>query len=685
MKAHFMKILTGLVLSVFSFSACQKEVSPLSVAPLFSNHMVLQQQTEVPVCGQGEPGTKINISASWNAKVTTQVNPEGKWEAVIQTPKFGGPHQLKVYDSNHEFVFEDVMLGEVWLTSGQSNMEWPMYARIKNQKEEIKNANYPEIRMFTVPRNLNETNINDAAWKVTTPDNAKQFSAVGYFFARKMNQTLNIPIGIVNTSWGGTRVEAWTSLEKLTQMTPSKEEALKIQSQGGLDALRENEEQFNTEINKANEKYLGATAYSLPENIAEWEALDLNDSDYQNPNFDDSTWTVFDAGSDSDDVIAFENFFDMGSLAEDGVVWLRKTFDVENPSLDFKFIVNGGIDDFDYTYLNGVEIGKGFLCCTTRSYTIPKGLLKKEGNVLAIRIIDTGGEGGFRGSAFIESENDKILLDQGSWRFKHHAFFLEASIQAHKLNFETLTQKDEEIKTQVKSGRSLSDPNQYSILFETMLKPVIPFKIKGALWYQGESNVGNYQDYKTLFSGMITDWRAKWGVDFPFYFVQIAPYEYTPKASSQSLREAQRKTLELDKTGMAITMDIGEEKDIHPANKQDVGLRLARLALHNDYGQNEIVPSGPLYQSQKIAEGFIDLSFDYVGSGLMGKNNLSGFEIAASEGPFFPAKAIVKGSQIRVSSPKVKNPVRVRYGWENYFEATLFNKEGLPASSFQTP
>jgi len=225
----------------------------------------------------------------------------------------------------------------------------------------------------------------------------------------------------------------------------------------------------------------------------------------------------------------------------------------------------------------------------------------------------------------------------------------------------------------------------YIVIYQNMIKPLIPYTIKGALWYQGESNVDNYQEYQTLFTGMITDWRARWGTDFPFYFVQIAPYRYEPHQSSQALREAQRKTVAFNKTGMAITLDIGEEEDIHPANKQEVGLRLARLALHNDYGYQDLVATGPLYKSKTLHPNAIDLSFDHIGNGLIAKPVLSGFEIASSEGPFVPAKAQIIRNQVRVSSPKVRNPQRVRYGWKNYFEGTLFNSEGLPASSFETP
>jgi len=372
------------------------------------------------------------------------------------------------------------------------------------------------------------------------------------------------------------------------------------------------------------------------------------------------------------------------SFAEDGVVWFRKNFDVKNPNETFYITVENGIDDYDYTYINGKHIGTTLACCMGRKYEIPAGVIKEKNNLLAMRIIDVIGEGGFKSNLYIESESERIQLDKGNWRFKHHAFFLDTSFQPHSFNFTDLSQKDSIIKNNVKRGIGNKNPNRYGILYQTMIKPLIPYKIKGVIWYQGESNVPNFQDYKTLFSGMILDWRENWGANFPFYFAQIAPYQYDPESQSQSLREAQRKTLDLEKTGMVITLDIGEEKDIHPSNKKDVGERFARLALVETYGIKGITPTGPLYKNKTLYPKYIDLSFEYVGNGLVGKENLQGFEIAGMDGEFYKAKASIIGDKVRVMSQKVKNPKRVRYGWKNYFKATLYNKDGLPASSFDT-
>ncbi|MEK9565835.1 MAG: sialate O-acetylesterase [Flavobacteriaceae bacterium] len=678
-------LLVGITLLSQFFINCTSEVRPLEAAPLFTHHMVLQQKTKVPVWGKGEPGAEVTVRTSWGEEAKTQINSEGLWELALSTKEFGGPHQLIIQSGQQEIRFEDVLLGEVWLASGQSNMEWPLSSRVNNREEELKNANYPQMRMFTVPKNLNGSLSADTEWKVATPEHAKQFSAVGYFFARELFQRLNVPVGIINTSWGGTRVEAWTSIEKLAKMSPSKSEAAEIVHLGGLSALKENYKRVSDSLVRANEKYFNAPSHPLPRNSSELRTLVLNDQSYALPKFDDTDWKEFTAKSGSDETIQFETFFEKGTYAEDGVVWLRKTFEVSDPSAEYTFVVEGGIDDYDFTYLNGRLIGSEFNCCTSRSYTVPKGLLKEKGNVLALRILDTGGEGGFRGSVYLESKGEKFPLDQGNWRLKHHAFYLNSSLQEHGLDYTALVERSKEIQQEVKNSKTLNDPNLYSILFESMIQPLIPYRIKGALWYQGESNVGNHQDYQTLFTGMITDWRTRWKDDFPFYFTQIAPYIYTADAASYALRDAQRKSLSLEGTAMAVTLDIGEEHDIHPANKQDVGLRLARLALHYDYDQKNTIPSGPLYKSQTTHSGYIELTFDHIGSGLVGKNALSGFEIAASEGPFVAAKATIVGDRIRVSSKQIKNPQRVRYGWENYFEASLFNQEGLPASSFETP
>ncbi len=497
----------------------------LLVSPVFSDHMVLQQQAEVPLWGSGTPGESIEVISSWGEVSNSEVQNNGSWSAVLKTPKFGGPFEVKVRSGSNEIVFDDVFIGEVWLTSGQSNMEWPMSARLANQADEIKNANYPNIRMFTLPRNLNGSNINTASWKVASSENAPSFSAVGYFFAREIHQKLGVPIGIVNSSWGGTRVEAWTSIEKLASMKESAKGAKEILEQGGLESIKEKAVELNEASRIKNELYLKEKSYTVPKSIEDWNALELGDIQFSSDQYNDADWSEFDFDSSERERFTFESVFSVNNLEADGVLWIRKHFDLDNPDEEFSFIVEGGIDDFDYTYLNGTLIGSEFSCCTNRKYDIPKGLLKKEGNVIAIRIIDTGGEGGFRGPMYLKSGENRMALDLGKLKYKHTAFFLNNSIQAHNFSTDDLLKDGSSIKNSIDEGVSIQNPNMYSILYDKMITPIAPYKVKGFLWYQGESNVGNFDEYQSLFRGMIADWRDKWGDnDLPFYFVQIAPF-----------------------------------------------------------------------------------------------------------------------------------------------------------------
>lgn len=672
-------LLTVLLSGFLSFS--QK----LELHPLFSDHMVLQQETKVNLWGKGNPGDSIIVEAGWGQVSSSKIDSTGGWMLKLPTPKYGGPYTLSFFSTNQQIVLKDILIGEVWFTSGQSNMEWPMIARIKNSKQEIQNASYPDIRMFNMPRNLDGVSVYDASWKRTNPENAKYFSAVAYFFARKLNETLNIPVGIVNSSWGGTRVEAWTSLDKLLQNPLSQEEASQIHKKGGLKALEKEISKQNKKIEAANSDYLNSNNYPYPLSVEEWLNFSLQDLDFTKPLFDDSQWTQYPLNEDDNSRFTFEKVFKPDTFSENGALWIRKTFDVNDPNLNFRFTAQDGIDDMDYTYINGQLVGQSIACCIDRSYDLPKGLLKKRGNVLAMRIIDIVGKGGFLGNASISSDKEQIRVDIGPLKFKHIAFSLDSHFQKHTLPYNELVNKDDTLQNFLKKGRIIQDPNTYSALFESMINPLIPFTIKGILWYQGESNVQNHSEYKSLFTSMIEDWRTHWGAELPFYFVQIAPCgTYKDHEESYALRDAQRKALEVNNTAMVVTLDIGEEHDIHPANKQDVGLRLANIALNKNYGEKEIIPMGPIYKGFSIEEQHLVLYFDTGGSELYAPYQLSGFELAGEDGKFYFANAKIINNTVRLFSKKVKSPIQARYAWANYFNATLFNKEGLPASSFIT-
>ena len=698
-RTNFLLCLFLLNLLIACQPASQKTVEqkPLKLAYVFTDHMVLQQQEDVAFWGDYTAGEAITIAGSWGKSATTKPNAEGNWQLKLPTPTAGGPFEVTVTTKDSTITFKDVMIGEVWLSSGQSNMEWKLRQYegcIDNQEAEIANANYNDIRMFTVPIELTGEKIKVAKWLVTTPENAGNssphygatgFSATAYFFARRLHKDLGVPIGIVNTSWGGTRVEAWTSTKKLNTLSPTKN----LNLPASYDFFKEQEKikAYNDSIMELN-KGFGFQTVAVPEwstDMKDWVNLDLNDSEFSKINFDDTSWGTWEQKIPKAIKGSFEAYFSASDeLLSNGVIWFRTKINVTATNSDYQLLIKDGIDDGDQTYFNGQLVGNALGWNTTRDYKIPKELLKKGENTIAIRVTDTGGGGGWKTPIVFKNDASSQTIPSNAFKFKHHAFLANNKFLVHNYSTQKLLANASKLNQKIKRGKALNNPNDYGALFAQMLTPVIPYTIKGAIWYQGESNVDNYQAYNELFNGMIEDWRANWNKEFPFYYVQIAPFIYNPLAVSQGLREAQRKTLKTTpKTGMAIIMDIGEKDDIHPTNKQDVGDRLALLALDKDYGQ-DLVSSGPLYKSHEVFPMHIEVDFDSKGTGLTNKGTLDGFEIAGSDGVFHPASASIVNNKIKVSSSKVNNPKEVRYCWENWIIGTLFNKEGLPASSFSS-
>ncbi len=662
------------------------------MGPLFTDHMVLQQNAVVPLWGTGPIGTKIEVVSSWGQKTNAEVDREGHWEATLETPSYGGPYELEIISGSQQVTIRDVMIGEVWLASGQSNMEWTLDNRILNQKEEIATANFNSIRMFSVPRDLKGQEIKTTQWQIAQSETIGNFSAVGYFFAREIFQKINVPIGIINSSWGGTRVEAWMRLKELAKHDMTKEQAEEIVATGGYDDLNQIKKKFNDSIRLNNERFLNKTAQIAPKigDSLGLLQLDMEDHSYSQMNLNTDDWTgiqlknINDIES-SEMILDFEFLFMDNKWAEDGMVWYRKKFDFKTQNDgSYELVFEGGVDDWNLTFLNGVLIGQSWTCCSQVRYTVPQEVLREGENTLAIRVIDTGGLGGFRGNIFIENEGKKYYLEEGTWHFKHQALYLNGYLYPHSYSNAEFLRNESKLDSVLHKGFPFNENNALGILNANMIQPLLPYKIKGALWYQGESNVGNHQEYQELFSSMIFDWRRQWNAELPFYYVQIAPFKYTSRDSSQALREAQRKSLAVPKTGMVVTLDIGEKNDIHPANKQDVGKRLALHALKNEYGFTSIVSSGPLYKGHEIKNNSMYLFFDYAENGLVQKGALKGFEIADENSNFLPGQARIENDYIVVSHLDIKNPKYVRYGWKNYFDATLFNQEGLPASSFIT-
>jgi len=657
------------VSAILMLTACTQ--SQLELPNIFADNMVLQQNSNTPVWGKATPGAEITISADWKKHVSTEADENAQWQVNLPTPAAGGPYSITIQSGDSVITIENVLIGEVWLCSGQSNMEmplqgWPPRDPILNSEKEINNADYADIRLFTVSRTVSfspEDNI-EGAWNECNPSTVSNFSATAYFFGRKLHQDLKVPIGLIHSSWGGTPAEAWTSKQFLGKMGGYKEIITQLENSAPL-------------INKFNQWLDGLPQLDMSNKSGEdiWKNLDFDDNNCAKMSFDDSNWKTLPLPLNWEQSV-IGNF--------DGVVWFRKKVSIpESWTAKALQLELGPIDDYDASYVNGKRIGgieKNGHWQTDRIYEIPADIVSGKDLIIAVRVIDSGGGGGIYG------DKDKMKLTQiesaesisiaGDWKY--------LPVAEYRANtFYIFGEQGGKYYDRPELNLPLS-ANTPTTLYNGMIAPLVPFQIKGAIWYQGESNAGRPIEYETLFPTMIKNWRNDWGYEFPFYYVQIAPFNYGGGTESQYLRDAQRKTLSLENTGMAVTMDIGNNENIHPGNKLDVGERLALWALVKDYGK-DIIFSGPLYKSMEINRNKIELNFDFADDGLMVKNkNETNFLIAGKNKRFLPAKIKVKGNSLIVWSRKIKNPVAIRYAWSNTAKATLFNKNGLPASSFRT-
>jgi sialate O-acetylesterase len=526
------------------------------------------------------------------------------------------------------------------------------WATVNNADAEVAAANYPNIRLFTVNKTVAFNpidTINGYGWEVCSPETIKQFSATAYFFGRELHNTLNVPIGLIHSSWGGTIAEAWTSINTLGNQPDYAERANLIA------ALK-----ISPDSLKA--KYEADVAQRKLE-IADADAgISGNDTIYANPQTLDSSWIAIDLPKLWEET-------ELGVF--DGSGWFYKTVNLTAAQAKSDITLHyGAPDDADEAWFNGVYLGHNEKWDVLREYAVPAGVAKAGKNVIVLRVMDYQGGGGFMGKPeqyFLQVGKAKLPLAKG-WLMKKGFDF-------------------KDVKT---TPISPSEPNQPCVLFNGMINPLIPYAIKGAIWYQGESNSGMAYQYRSLFKAMITDWRTQWGQgDFPFYFVQLANYQQPSPVpvedSWAELREAQLLALELPNTGMAVSIDIGDALDIHPGNKQDVGKRLALNALAKTYNIN-IPYSGPIYNGFEVKNNKIVLRFNHVYNGLLTSDNkaLRGFAIASADQKFVWADAVIVDSTVVVSTKTVTEPVAVRYNWHVNPQGNLVNSAGLPASPFRT-
>ncbi|MFT3825602.1 MAG: sialate O-acetylesterase [Chitinophagaceae bacterium] len=637
-----------LIAAIISFVCLNNNpaAAQVKLPQIFGDSMVLQRDISLKIWGWSSAGEKVTVQLH-NQSKTVNADAQGNWIVTLLPEKAGGPYSLQV-KGNTSVTLNGILMGDVWVCSGQSNMEFPVsgWSGVYNAPEEIAAANYPSIRLFTIEKHVAALPVNDVkgSWQSCNPGSISPFSAVGYFFGRVLNQQLKVPIGLINTTWGGTNVETWISRTGFAN-DPYFKAPISSFPILNFDSLYLLRRQKMDALVKTLQPYFGDTT-----RIADWKDAAYNTSQWAQMKLP-GLWESQQPGP-----------------LFDGLIWFRKEITVSDEDAGKPALLKlEMIDDIDETYVNGVKVGGINGYSQKRAYQVPANLLKKGRNVIAVRVEDTGGGGGIYGDSagLVLSVNDHTYSLAGNWSF---------AIEAAKM-----------------AGNAIG-PNEYpSLLYNGMVHPIIQLGIKGAIWYQGESNAGRAYEYRKAFPLLINDWRARWQQgNFPFYFVQLASFNSNNGNSNAGsnwaeLREAQTMTLSLPNTGMAVTTDIGDAKDIHPRNKQDVGKRLAALALQHTY-HIPVVSSGPVYKKMQVQGSSVVLDFAVNGAGMQSKNgDLQGFEIAGSDKKFYPAQAIIKGSQVIVSSTSVINPVAVRYGWaDDAGNINLYNKEGFPASPFRT-
>lgn len=664
------------LLSALAILVCAALNAKVQLTPLFTDNMVFQQNCQAPVWGKAAPGATVSVTPSWNGKTyRTTADADGCWTVKIDTPKGSFKKYTFTISDGEPVVLQNVLVGEVWLASGQSNMQMPVesWRAVRINQEDIASAaQYSNLRLLQVTRatGMREHDYFSAdfdKWKESSPETIRNFSAAAWYFGRKLMEELKVPVGIIHSSWGGTIIEAWIS-EGVIKLYPEMAGQLaKVKSLSDNEAEREKtfEEEIEAFTRKVSREDKGKEG-----NVAVWA----------NPCLDDSSWKS----------IRLPEKLQTLWPATNGIFWFRKIVNIPASWAGQDLTLSlGPIDDFDETYWDGELIGSNNLWNKAREYTIPARLVKNGQAVITIRCTDDHGDGGLYGASdllYLQApDGQKIMLDN-EWKV------------TLSVSFEGMPKS------------TAREPNMPTVLYNAMIKPLAPFAIKGAIWYQGESNAGKAYRYRDLMQSLVLDWRALWGYDFPFYITQITGYKDVRENPGDDdwaeLREAQAlATKVLDRCGMACIIDLGEAEDIHPVRKREVGERLAKLALANDYGK-KTVADGPRFESYKVQNGEVVISFTDVADGLRiiptgdfakeryGTLNemvqkaesgvLSGFQIAGPDKVWHWADARIEGDQVVVSSPEVPMPVAVRYAWSINPVCNLFNSEGLPAWPFRT-
>ena len=670
-------LLTG---ACASFCCTKPTAEKFTVNNVYGDYMVLQRQKPIQIVGTAPAGKSVKVTIGKNSVVATACK-GGIWKAVLPAMEAGGPYTVTVSgaDGVAPKVFNDVLIGEVWFCSGQSNMQMPVVGGrfwcSKNGRAEAAAANFPNIRLFQVKRAVSPGKERDYitstfGWEVCSPKTVGKFSACGFYFGRELHKDLNVPIGLIASSWSGTRIEPWIS-ESSYKVAARNNELAQIANARNSD--------YDAKVKQIAEK----EKISVSKWVARFYEVHAQQTEaaknWKCPKFDATSWRQ----------VTLPKY----TFPEVGVIWFRR--DVDIPATwagkDLKLSL-GAIDDLDETFFNGEKIGETTIndkeyWCKARVYTIPGKLVKAGKATIAIRVSNIYVTG------MVASENIKLSCGQN---------------EAISLNGKWLT-KNEFIADLRKIGTrpggeklTLSSPQFPATLFNAMVKPFTVYPMRGFIWYQGCSNTGNARDYMNLHPLLIKDWRNRWNDQtMPFIFAQLAAFHaHRPKnpttlealkklapseANYAALREVQTATLNVPLTGMGVAIDIGDHSDIHPANKQDLAYRMAQEAKRLVYGYKGVT-SGPMFKSMKVENGKARIEFTNIGKGLKVKGGkLNCFAVAGKDGKFVWANAELDGNSVVVWSEKVKDPAHVRYAWAGFpIDPNLYNKEGFPAVPFRT-
>ncbi|ERM83590.1 hypothetical protein P872_02915 [Rhodonellum psychrophilum GCM71 = DSM 17998] len=616
---------------------------------LISDGMVLQRNTAINVWGWSDTGEEIQIEFN-AAKLTGSTGENGQWEFSLPAMKAGGPYQMRISSKTEHIEINDIWVGDVYLFSGQSNMETTMERVSPMFPDEFTNISNANIRYFDVPDAYSFTevksNLKGGKWLVLNQENIRSFAAVSYFFAKNLNEKYDVPIGMVNASVGGSPIQSWLREEDLKQFPKDYAEALHFQTRGVIEEIEKtDQEKMNFWRNELSAKDLGLKDPNLP-----WYSMDFEPKD----------WELM----EKVDFWPLEN-----NRPVNGVFWFRKeiTLDFDPSTGATHPLLLGTLVDSDQAYVNGVLVGSTGYRYPPRRYSIPEGILKKGKNTLVIRIVNESGRGGFTAEKPYQLKIDDQVIDLStSWQYKIGAKMPQSPSQT-AVRFKPMG------------------------LYNAMIAPLHKLSLKGILWYQGESNAGQATIYEQQMASLIHGWREEWArPELPFLFVQLPNFMEVVDQPQESdwaeMREIQRKTLKIPHTGMAITIDVGEANDIHPLDKKSVGDRLALQAQEIIYGEQSGPFSGPLLENLNVKRNRLILKFSETGAGLTTSDGktLTGFAIADELGAFTWIDAIHKKDKVIIKIKGAKNPTKLRYAWANNPQwANLINSIGLPASPFE--